>query len=143
MNDVLDVAHYIIRYYNLKNQHISKLKLQKLLYFVQVVFIMRLGKENLCFQDEILAYTYGPVVDRILEEYSNKGSENLIFEEDVNIEHNDLVDMVCNKFLNTSAEKLVDITHGQTPWRKAYYTQGYRSVITNESIADYFGVNNV
>lgn len=77
MNDVLDLCKYIINYYNKKHKDITQTKLQKLLYFVQVKFIIELNE--ICFEDELLAYPYGAVVDRVMDEYEYYGNK-LLFE---------------------------------------------------------------
>lgn len=136
MNDVLDVAHYIVRFYNNQNIEITHLKLQKLLYFVQVLFLLQTG--NRCFNNDIVAFEYGPVVREVFEEYTGMGRTPLTYNENIrNLEHQDLIDGICNKFLIYTPGRLVDITHNQRPWRDAF-ADGYGTIITDASILNYF-----
>lgn len=71
MYDVLDICRYIINcsYKNLDG--ISNLKLQKILYFVQIQFLREYNK--LCFIDNIEAWDFGPVIPKAYKEYSIYG----------------------------------------------------------------------
>ena len=57
--NVLDVSRYVINYCNKNNYWVSNLKLQKILYFVQALFITTKGVE--CFIEEIEAWDFGLV----------------------------------------------------------------------------------
>ena len=159
MIPVLDVARYIINYSNEKNYSISNLKLQKLLYFVQAYYLAFTSSHEPCFSDEIEAWDFGPVVPSAYHEFKSFGGgeippvtsyytletqnnfwsirevpfdDNCISSDDKKI-INDIVD----KFSAYSAADLVQLTHNQTPWKKAYRPR-QNAVITKESIRGYF-----
>lgn len=138
MNRVLDVARYIINYSNEKDYGVSNLKLQKLLYLVQAYFL--LNSNDVCFEEEIQAWDFGPVVPEAYHEFKRFGSgdippvityyemkdgfsslyqyefnEGVIPESDRN-----LIAQVIDNFKDYSATDLVRLTHHQDPWRNAY-----------------------
>lgn len=139
MNKALDVANYVISYCNEKNIPITHLKLQKLLYFIQANFLFVLDKP--CFNDEIIALPYGPVVRSVFEALSsrNVGASQLtpISVIQRNLQHTDLIDNSLNELAHESAFTLVEITHNQSPWIDAIRRQT-GTVITNDAIRDYF-----
>ena len=47
-----------------------------------------------------------------------------------------IMDEIIDECAKFSASRLVDITHAQTPWKKAY--RSFSKVITPESIKRYF-----
>lgn len=158
---VLDVARYIINYSHDKNYHISNLRLQKLLYFVQAQFLVKHKSNEGCFFENIEAWDFGPVVPEVYHEYKIYGSSDipkideyidfsngiwnaekkkwdyeLISECDRNL-INEMVD-ACS---NYSATELVDITHNQKPWQQSY-VKGLNNVIDNNSIYNFFNKEN-
>lgn len=150
----LDVARYVINYANDNNMIMSNLKLQKVLYFIQLEYLLQ-GKNEPCFSDDIAAWEFGPVVPSVYFEFKkygalpipkilymyddSKGLWNLskreycssIKDEDRKIIE-DVVN-VCNKY---SASHLVEVTHRQMPWKKAYTNKG-NNIISVECIKDY------
>ena len=60
MYDVLDVSRLIIEYSNKRRYGITNLRLQKILYFMQLHFLY--VKERPCFEAPIEAWDVGPVV---------------------------------------------------------------------------------
>lgn len=138
MNDVKDVSNYIIKYYNQKNIEITHMKLQKLLYFVQVIFLLELNKK--CFENKMLACHFGPIVEEIFDKYTGIGRTPLYFNGIIkHLERDDLIDNICERFLNYSNNRLGDIITKQNPWIKAF-DKGYMSEITPESIINYFEI---
>ena len=139
MYSALNVAEHIIKRCNEQGRPISNLKLQKILYFVQAEFLVSTG--NVCFTDTIEAWDFGPVVPSVYHRYKVYGSASIpyfparvlgrILTRDLQI-MDEIIDE-CAKF---SASRLVDITHAQTPWKKAY--RSFSKVITPESIKCYF-----
>lgn len=134
--EALDVAKYIINYCNKKNYPISNLRLQKLLYFVQASFIQE--KNEVCFDDAMHCWAYGPVIPKIYRRYKVYGSTNipkqstLIFDDekkefdyvDFEFEGNEgdrkIIEEIVEETKDMSVFALVDITHNQTPWKKNY-----------------------
>lgn len=132
MYNALDVAKYVINYCNQKQQPISNLKLQKLLYFLWVDFY----KQRNCslFHDNICAWQLGPVVPDVYYEFCSYAGlpidRNYCVE---NIEINDkvIIEKIVDNYINKSAFELVEMTHADsTPWSIIYNNgRGARNII--------------
>lgn len=141
MYDVEKVAKYIIKRCNDHHQIISNLKLQKILYFVQAEFLV--VKNEACFHEDIEAWDFGPVVPEIYYKYRMFGSAHIPYidnETTFPFDHNDkiILNNIIDECSKYSASALVEITHNQSPWREAYYSNCHNSIITTESIKAYF-----
>lgn len=157
MYNVLVVSSYIIKRCNELGYEISNLKLQKLLYFVQAIFLI--NKNVPCFKEAIEAWDLGPVVPVAYQAFKKYGSRSIPpvkysyyiedgklwdakkmhFEDNV-IENNIdrlLIETVIKKFASRSSSELVSLTHNQKPWRETY--QSHRNnVISIDKIKEYF-----
>ena len=156
----IDIARYIINHSIEKGHSITNLKLQKLLYYVQAKFLVDYDEE--CFEDEILNWNYGPVVESVYEIFKVNGRDFLSFQDkysEINydektnnirieeLEYNDgflkynedaaKIDSVIDAFGNYTPYQLVNRTHAEEPWMN---TQRY-SVISKTLIEEYF-LNN-
>ncbi|NCC87011.1 MAG: DUF4065 domain-containing protein [Clostridia bacterium] len=158
MNNVLDIARYIINYSNNNNYGISNLKLQKILYFVQAYFLTNSTTNKPCFGETIEAWDFGPVVPKAYQEYKQYGSgdiptiksyidfdEDTIWDSqcvqyddsDIDAKSKELINAVVDKFSFYSATDLVTLTHKQSPWKDVYVPYS-NNTITNEAIRKYF-----
>lgn len=158
MYRVLDVCRYIINYSNREDYGVSNLKLQKLLYFIQVYFLMNSENHEPCFSEKIEAWDFGPVVPVAYHEYKQYGSTDIppvesYIDFDVDdpwsasmAEYNEdcildedkgLINAVITKLADFSATDLVTITHNQAPWKDAY-VQYENNEITISSMRKYF-----
>ncbi len=151
----VDVSRHIVNYINGKGKNISNLKLQKLLYFVQGFYWLLKSKN--CFEDDMEAWDFGPVVRDVYLEFKEYGSnsippireiitsgdgllsisseaytDNVISEEDKLV-----IDKIVDIFIDISASSLVKITHDQAPWQK-YYRTGEKKVIPKQEIRNFF-----
>lgn len=153
--NVLDVARYIINRENEKGHNISNLKLQKMLYFVQATFLVNENKS--CFNEEIEAWDFGPVVPSVYHEFKRYGSRSIPYinkyidltngiweskekEFDMNIiskEDQYVIDKMVDECSEYTANQLVEITHSQSPWMDSY-VRGWNNVISRESICNFF-----
>lgn len=137
-----EIAQYVIWFCDKQNYAISNLKLQKILYFIQAEFLIETKKP--CFEDQIEAWDFGPVVPSVYFEYRVYGGSNIpctitlrmmrAFSKKVR----ELIDGIVAECAKYSASTLVDITHSQSPWIDAYNRPGINNPITNESIINYF-----
>jgi len=97
---------------------ISNLKLQKLLYYAQGVFLA--ANDEPLFANKILAWKHGPVVRSVYLEYSSNGSDGIAFDDDFSddftSEENNLLEQVYSAFGQFSAWKLREMTHEEEPW---------------------------
>lgn len=155
MNKVLDVARYIINYSNKKGYGVSNLKLQKLLYFVQGVFLAETNEA--CFSEEIEAWDFGPVVPNAYHEFKKYGSMNIpivqnfikfedniwesktvTFDESIiNKKIQQRINKVVDFLSDFSATQLVRITHEQSPWVDNYI-KGCSCKIPKKNIQEFF-----
>ena len=63
MYAAVDIANYVVNYVKDHGEHISNLKLQKILYYIQAAFLCEKGKG--CFSDPIMCWRHGPVVQSV------------------------------------------------------------------------------
>ena len=126
--DVLDVAKNIINIYNAKvdelvsnydiiPEYITNLKLQKLLYYVQAICLMAFNKK--AFSSKILAWSYGPVVSEVYNQYKENhangiNSEKIVKKISAGLYR--IIDEVVNSYGSMDATKLIDFTHEEEPW---------------------------
>lgn len=122
---------------------ISNLKLQKLLYYAQGVYLAITNKP--LFSNEILAWKHGPVVKEVYDNFCSNGGNIIEYnprEEDRDIirkiENNenarDTLEFVIEEFGQYTAWKLREMTHKERPWLSTKRNE----VINNELIRSYF-----
>lgn len=142
------IARHIIDFAAMQDRGVSNLKLQKLLYFVQAQFLFTPPRHSACFKDRIEAWDFGPVVPNVYHQYKSYGAASIIPDENdpmlpyydtITPEDQNMIDALIAEILPYSASALVDITHRQDPWRKAY-VPGCNREITTESIRSYFAL---
>ena len=156
----IDIARYIINHSIEKGYSITNLKLQKLLYYVQAKFLVEFKEE--CFEENIMNWNYGPVVESVYKEFKVNGRDNLTFQdkytiisydEDVNnicvktLQYSDdflqyeedakMIDDIIDAFAPCTPYSLVNKTHLEDPWKN---TDRY-DIIPNTLIKEYFHEN--
>lgn len=151
--NALDIARYVINYSLEINSPVSNLKLQKLLYFIQGNFLRILDRP--CFKDDIEAWKYGPVIPIVYREFKKFGSnyigkieyvydlENNKFKPvkrefnfHISEEEKKVIESVIQECKNFSSSYLVELTHKQSPWIKAY--RKYDKTIDIDSMKEFF-----
>lgn len=142
MSTALRVAEYIIHEAQKREKPVTNTKLQKLLYFVQGSYLAKYNK--LAFEDNIIAWEYGPVVKDIYYKYSLYGAEPIIVVDKLNskisIMLSEIINIVLEAFLNTSQTDLIEETIKRgSPWS---YTD-IDDTISVEDIKQYFLENYV
>lgn len=155
MYAAVDIANYVVNYVKDHGEHISNLKLQKILYYIQAAFLCEKGKG--CFSDPIMCWRHGPVVQSVYNKFSSYGgeeiprqiqSDRLVFKDgrlqiekcdvkQIAIKPNDrnLIDQVVDGLMPYGAWYLVDRTHEEDPWLEL---ENYNEEITPLSIKRYF-----
>lgn len=135
--NVIDIAKYIINSFDDKEFRISNIELQKVLYYLQAAFLVEFNKP--CFEEKIIAWKYGPVVEEAYRKFSVFGSqdipkqeksENFEFNfEKMKIEKNEkkyipnqkekeVIDNVIEAYGNVEDPfYLVKKTHDEDPWK--------------------------
>lgn len=142
MHTASDVAKWFLAHNRIAESEeggelISNLKLQKLLYYAQGCCLALTGAP--LFEDAIVAWQHGPVVESVYHEYKANGSNGIVFEEDFDFskfsdEENDLLTEVYDTFGQYSAWKLRNMTHEEDPWKNTPQNE----VIDPNLIMDYF-----
>lgn len=138
------IANYVIRYSNKHNLDVSNLKLQKTLYFIQAQFLV--NHDRPCFDAKIEAWSFGPVVPIIYNEYNFFGSTDINV---VNKNVNEIIDTAdktpldsvierCSLFSDT---RLTQITCRQVPWTNAF-EMGKENEIKLTDLQGYFAEDN-
>jgi len=136
MVDIKDIADIIILYCQLKGFKINPIKLQKLLYFVQVWHIVEFEKDPL-FKELPEAWVNGPVYRIVYDMYKEKFYRNENFKADADeVElHEQLNERISKSNLTAESQKLlfdvldvcgsvseIDLvfaTHNADPWINA------------------------
>lgn len=144
MNNALEISKYIINHEQIEQRYIDNLRLQKILYFIQAVILC--NTDHTCFNDEMQAWEYGPVVPTVYHEFKSYGSMNINKKYNVSLsfpdkEDENLIINMLDYLKSYSTSQLITITHNQDPWRNAY-RNGINSEITPESIKIYFKKNS-
>ena len=135
----LEIAKYIISHFsniatNEVEGDLTNLKLQKLLYYVQLEYHRK--HKNLAFNDTIEAWDYGPVVPEVYHEYKKYGKQVLDIEEPVfslPVRVKAIVDKVIKSEGQFTGYALMERTHEENPWKYAYNEAADR-VITTEML---------
>lgn len=154
--DVLDISRYIINYVNDENKKVSNLQLQKILYYVQANFLVK--RNYPCFSENIVNWTYGPVVEEVYREYRIHGYSHIPYQKKFNtIKYNaennsielqeeeftkegfeeedlKLIEEVVDSFIECDAFELVEKTHSEAPWKNTCQND----VISEEYIKKYY-----
>ena len=142
MSTAAKVAEYIIYEAQKRKNPVTNTKLQKLLYFVQGSYLAKHNKK--AFEDNIIAWEYGPVVKDIYYKYSLYGAELIIvtkeFDSKISVMLSEIINIVLEAFLNINQTDLIEETIKRgSPWS---YTD-IDDVISIEDIKDYFLKNYV
>lgn len=142
MSTALRVTEYIIHEAQKREKPVTNIKLQKLLYFTQGVYLAKYNK--LAFEDNIIAWKYGPVVKDIYYKYSLYGAEPIItvkkYDSKISLMLTNAIDIVLESFLDVNQTDLIEETiKSGSPWS---YTD-IDDVILVDDIKDYFLTNYV
>ena len=150
----IDVAYHVINYSYNTSYGVSNLKLQKLLYFVQVYFLIT--EDRCCFRDDIEAWDFGPVVPTVYRAFCKYGGctippvKNIPYphpgffdvkyvpyhDDAIREEDKDIIHSVVDKFRDYTATSLVALTQSQEPWIKAWNSKS--RIIQLNDLLKYF-----
>lgn len=119
-----DVASWFVKegYDYPRNTRDGNMKLQKLLYFSQLVHLAKYNEP--LFEQKILAFKDGSVVEEIRQEYHHRNSSflfqmtsmgNILTPEMV-----DTIETVVDIFGDASARELSDLNHEHVSWQESY-----------------------
>lgn len=149
--EAIKISYYIIKYCNDKKIEITNLKLIKLLYFINIEYMLK-NDGKAIFNEEFLAWRHGPVLESVYERfcYGIILPENEKMEEIFKIletNKKDVINNVLKKLANLSAWELVDKTHiFNGPWYNTYNKYKdkdgiCKAKISNEDIYKFYKEN--
>ncbi|MDY3205918.1 MAG: DUF4065 domain-containing protein [Arcobacter sp.] len=143
---VFDIADFFIRIASQKmiddnlSEGITHLKLQKILYFAQAVYLSIYNKA--LFNEEIQSWQYGPVIKEVYSKYSRKGNSTITTS---NFEYKiddkkiaEFLKSVWELFGKYSAYELINITHNHAPWKESYVKGCKDIIIEKKVLRDYY-----
>lgn len=136
---VIDIANYVIDYGSQNQKEITNLRLQKILYYIQGYFLKMYDKP--AFNEEIVAWPYGPVVPEAYYTYCMHGRNVLYLKQDVeydfsmmSLDEKQLIRNIVDVCCADTISNIVNKTHQENPWK----TTGKNNRISTEKIEIYF-----
>lgn len=136
--DAVDIARRMVQISIRDKIPLTNLKLQKLLYYAWMDYY----KENrsYLYDNEIQAWTYGPVVPDAYYEFWTNVSNIIRYtrapSEEIDPVTDEFLGRTLKKYRGVSTSSLVDMTHGEnTPWSK-HYKRGRKEEIPFQTMID-------
>ncbi len=126
MTDAKDIAKYIISVFqtiptNEIEGDLTNLKLQKLLYYIQVSSLKQLNK--LAFDNTIEAWKYGPVIPDVYYNYNSYGRNVITIKQPVFSLESPQLKIITDKVIEDKGQytgiALMRMTHKEQPWKTA------------------------
>ena len=120
-NETIKLAYYVIDYCKKHNLELTNLKLQKLLYFINIEYLKSTAGQPI-FAEEFLAWRHGPVLQSaynffkigIVETTPEKMN---IIKTNYDVATRNIIDSVLKKKAKMNAWDLVNETHqDNSPW---------------------------
>lgn len=141
MHDAMEVAEYVLSYCENEIKHpITNLQLQKFLYYIQGTNLLLTGKPM--FDNDIIAWQYGPVVPDVYYYYSNYNSKEIsnVSTDGKNFTKYEkkIIKSVVNKLIGVYIWDIVKETHKQKPWID---NERIRNKISTSEIKSWFEEN--
>lgn len=127
MSNVTPMAQFFIRegYDSPRNTLNGNMKLQKLLYFSQLVHLAKHGEP--LFEEEIRAFVHGSVIEEVRQPYQHQHSNfitNAYYGEvepkPLTEDQLETLELVKNVFGDLDAQELSDLNHFHESWKEAY-----------------------
>lgn len=132
----LDIANKIISKTDLEHgDTISNLKLQKMMYYQQGFHLAYFGTP--LFDEDIVAWQYGPVVPSVYKEYKSFESNSISTSREgisLSDDEEELFNNVYEEYNQFSAVALMKMTHEESPWK----TTEINSVISRDKMMAFF-----
>ena len=132
----LDIAHKIVSKTDLEHgDTISNLNLQKMMYYQQGFHLAYFGTP--LFDEDIVAWQYGPVVPSVYKEYKSFESNSISTSKEgisLSDDEEELFNNVYEEYNQFSAVALMKMTHEESPWK----TTEINSVISRDKMMSFF-----
>lgn len=151
---VLDLADFLVCYFNKQGIPLSNLKLQKVLYYIQAWHLVYF-EGNPLFEEQPEAWVNGPVYRDVYQHYKGYGDQP-IKPEDCSEENflttkaslgltekqEEFLEEVIKKYGFMEPFKLVYLTHAEKPWNNARKDVGpfdySDNIISHQSMKEYY-----
>lgn len=130
-------------------KEVTPLALQKILYFIQGIYMVLYNKP--LYSEDCMAWIHGPVYEEVYDLFKDfkynpiEDTRFAIFKdrfEELSESEKKVIDLVVNTFGKYSGKVLEDITHEELPWKNARVgyeaSEPSREVISKEEIKKYF-----
>ena len=119
-------SYYIIYYFNQNGKKITNLKLQKLLYFLEAIYLIQNLDEKSLFNDDFYAWNFGPVSDVLYKRFKDYQNMDIqLNENDIGIaesmgnENKKYIEILFQLLGDMTAYQLVTLSHlPSSPWAK-------------------------
>jgi len=130
------LSEYFIKFFNEVGDHISHLKIQKLLYYTDVWHRVYFNAK--LFDEKPQAWVHGPVYTSVYQQYRDFGAKNIIIDksmDDIKSEMSEIfeskkkrnfINDILQFYGNKSAFALEMMTHNEVPWQKT--REGYGDI---------------
>lgn len=135
------LSHYVVESCYKDEHPISNLQLQKMLYFLQVVYAKMTKGNEVLFCDDFYAWPYGPVIPAVYEEFSRYGGRVIeaSFNEGSPCQDSEIMTFIDQGIVllrEKSPWSLVELSHAKgSPWDRVYSGgRGYKQRIPLELI---------
>lgn len=138
------VNSILLRHRELFQESPSPMKLQKLCYYVQAIYMATHNGETL-FEEDFEAWTYGPVIRDLYQEFKQYGWKSI--EDEVEIpeleqEIEEFIKLIVEAYGGYDGAALSTMTHREEPWLDARKglpeTEGSDAIISKESMKGFF-----
>ena len=130
-------------------KEITPLALQKILYFIQGIYMVLFDKP--LYSEDCQAWVHGPVYEKVYDLFKDfkynpiEDDRFVIFKdrfEELSEQEKRVIDLVINTFGKYSGKVLEDITHEELPWKNARAdyeaSEPSREIICKNDIKNYF-----
>ena len=130
-------------------QEITPLALQKILYFIQGIYMVMFGEP--LYKEDCMAWVHGPVYEEVYDLFKDfkynpiEDNRFAIFKErfqELSDQEKKVIDLVVNSFGKYSGKVLETITDNESPWKEARTDyeplQPSREIIDKNEIKKYF-----
>jgi uncharacterized phage-associated protein len=151
MARAMDVSDYIISFASDKGKPVSNLKLQKIMYFLNVIHLIDFNMKPLIDDESFERWDYGPVIRSVYREYSSNGATKIKEpSEHVEVNVNDdgsikinkhkfndnNIDKKAKEFINENIDKLIDFdpfylvdkSHEEQQWKELCTNSKYDNI---------------
>jgi uncharacterized phage-associated protein len=137
----LQIAKWFTAWANSNDADLTNMKLQKLLYYAQGRYLAETEKP--LFDDEIEAWSHGPVVPSVYHAFKDNGPGDIPPAADFEFSSIDrdttkFLQKIWNTYGGIATWKLRNMTHNEDPWAKRFADAEKNVVIPKDALRDWF-----